>query len=431
MRASIVLGGAVAHADDVAGHRINGLLDVIAADLADLDPSSTDPDQLRRARRHVEVMAAALATSGDVDLIALRDLDKAADSLDEANGAVASDLTASLLALEEALDFFHPAVLTPVLSPGLTKKEAAAIADGVRKFRKRLADARSEIKALADAGESSQATLQTSLGEIDTKIAEAASEIEDNLTTLVAPLKLADISTTIDTQTARLDTAISTHQTQFTEAEAKRASDFDERRKTFLDEHAAALKNQAAAAEAASTLASERAQTLLDDLTQHESEARRLVSRTGSDAMSGGFLSNADAQADEANRWRWIGVGAFIVLIVLGLLTTHLTDPLLFNFEWLAGRLLVAVPLIAVGSYALQQSGMHRRAERENRAKELDFNAVDPYLELIPEPQKSELKAELARKAFFRDQAIPTVGDDSTTVIEKLLDIIKEAVARK
>jgi hypothetical protein len=423
----------VTHADDVAAHRANNLLQTIATDLDALDPAATDADQLRRAHRHVDVMVAALATSSDLDLVSLRDLETAAEHLDLANGAMEADLSATLLELEEALDAFHPAVLTPVLSPGLSKKDAAAIADGVRKFRKRLADAKAEIKALGDAGVARQAALQESLDQIETNIADAASEIEVNLTALVAPLKseLADLSTTIDTQTARLDTAISTHQTQFTEAEAKRASDFDERRKTFLDEHAAALKRQAAAAETASAAASDRANAVLEALTKHEADARRLVSRTGSDAMSGGFLSDADAQAHEANRWRWIGVGAFGLLIVLGLLTTHLTDPLLFNFEWLAGRLLVAVPLLAVGSYALQQSGMHRRAEREARAKELDFNAVDPYLELIQEPQKSELKAELARKAFFREQVAPKTADDSTTVIEKLLDIVKEAVARK
>jgi hypothetical protein len=378
-------------------------------------------------------MVTALATSSDLDLVSLRDLETAAEHLDLANGAMESDLTATLLELEEALDAFHPAVLTPVLSPRLSRRDAAAIAEGVRKFRKRLADATSEIKSLGDAGEARQTALQEAVDELDTKVAEAAKAIEANLTALIAPLsrELTDLSTTIDTQTARLDTAISTHQTQFTEAEAKRASDFDERRKTFLDEHAAALKEQAAAAEAASRVASERAETLLETLTQHESAARRLVSRTGSDAMSGGFLTDADAQADQANLWRWIGVGAFGILIILGLLTTHLTDPLLFNFEWLAGRLLVAVPLIAVGSYALQQSGMHRRAERSTRAKELDFNAVDPYIELIAEPQKSEMKAELARKAFFRDQATPTGETDSTTVIDKLLDIVKEAVARK
>jgi hypothetical protein len=97
----------VAHADEIASHRINGLLDLIAADLASLDSDSTDPDQLRRAGRHVDFMAATLAASADLDLVSLRDLDLAAAKLDVANGAMADDLTATLAALEEALDYFR------------------------------------------------------------------------------------------------------------------------------------------------------------------------------------------------------------------------------------------------------------------------------------------------------------------------------------
>ena len=76
-----------------------------------------------------------------------------------------------------------------------------------------------------------------------------------------------------------------------------------------------------------------------------------------------------DSQKENADIWRWIGVGALFILVVassLILLDTRSTD-IDFSTAWLVARSGFLFSLGIFAGYALRQSGQHRRREEAYR----------------------------------------------------------------
>lgn len=173
-----------------------------------------------------------------------------------------------------------------------------------------------------------------------------------------------------------------------------------------------------------------KAEALIDEMASFHIDARRVLSALGADATSGGFLGQAEAEHKSADRWRWLGVGLIASIAAWGAVTILTTGGSDFTLQWLAGRLLVALPLLGVGLYAIAESGRHREKEWSARRSELDLVALDPFVALLDGDKRNELKFELAKRAFLQGASAvkPGGGED---VVARLLDIVGDAVKRK
>ncbi len=186
--------------------------------------------------------------------------------------------------------------------------------------------------------------------------------------------------------------------------------------------------------ELASTSAEELragAETLLEDMTASRDDARKVLSALGAEAASGGYLGQAESEHKAADRWRWVGIGLFVAIAAWGVFTIVTTGATEFTLQWLTGRLLVALPLLGIGLYALAESGRHRQTEWRARKSELDLTALDPFVALLDDEKRNELKYDLAKRSFLTAPVAGSTADDGNDLVKRLLDIVADAVKRK
>ena len=114
------------------------------------------------------------------------------------------------------------------------------------------------------------------------------------------------------------------------------------------------------------------------------------------------------------------------VLSVLLIYTIqHITGT---EFDWKVAliRVIAFSALLYPATYAAKEAGKHRRMENANRKSELDLASINPFIEILPETKKQEIKEKLVDKFFGNsnfDSEDSKKGDDEFSIsgFEKLI----------
>lgn len=239
----------------------------------------------------------------------------------------------------------------------------------------------------------------------------------------------------IEKQKARLDQSIAEFQKQFSQAEAKRGTDFQtalakvtadaaatitEAERELENEREKQIREFDALREQASKLSDEHLAMLQD----REKKADEIFGAIGSSAFAGQFRQAADEQRTAANRYRFIALALMCGMVGMACLAFYHTlrqttvDWHLFTFR-LATSLVIVVPAL----YAARESAKHRDRERQLRRSHLELASIDAYLALLPEEKRNQLKAELTSKFFGQDE--PLGKDDDSVSGHKILDMLE------
>jgi hypothetical protein len=259
------------------------------------------------------------------------------------------------------------------------------------------------------------------------------SEIEARFAPLQARVDQAE--RTVTQQSARLDTAQTNHQENFSAAEAARSQRFD----TYIAEHDEAAKQAASAA--AQTMDEARsefdrtANEVIESLKAHEQQARDLASAVAAQDVAGGYGKYATDERSAADFWRWAG----IVLGLAGMAWVIYTILPLLNGSTVAGvelsflaRLAGATPAFLLAIYAFRESSKHRNAYHAARELSVQFAALEPFLALLP-PEKRVAVREKMADFLFQAHPGPTArtadGPDEGLIAlaTKALDRIPKA----
>lgn len=308
--------------------------------------------------------------------------------------------------------------------------------DGLREratsFRASVGQLLRHIGAEAEAVKGQVEGLTTTLDEIRSEAGTATSSIQQQALEKVeeASARVVELGATVDAQKARLDAAIATYQQQFSDAEAARAQRFEASAKEQQTNVAAVLATLKDEAEATQAGLAEQAEDALADLRKQAEEAKTLAVALGAIGVSGGHGQYAKEQKTSADFWRWVSVFALVGLVVLAagvLLTLPETG---IQWERFVAKLLISGPLIALAGYAANQSGKHRRAERESRKVDLDLAALELYLALFPPEKRDEIKEQIGLRVFGQPLA-PDAKDGERIGAGQLWDFIKQVVPPK
>jgi hypothetical protein len=237
---------------------------------------------------------------------------------------------------------------------------------------------------------------------------------------------------TAETQTRRLDSAIAAYQTTFQDAEARRQEAHTQALENAREEVAQFVRTNTERFDLEAARLTQAGEATIAAMAVHEEQARRLVSSTASLTVAGGYLNYANGERIVKYLWQGSAALAIAVVAAYGYQSLGHTRPVELNLEWLAGRLLVALPLLGFVVLAVSLANRAARNERASRSVEMDMRALDPYIELLDDDVKRDLKVELAKRAFFRPEAETRAGDVPTVkdVIDKAFDVAKEAVKR-
>lgn len=259
------------------------------------------------------------------------------------------------------------------------------------------------------------------------------SELEENSHGLSEQLDELDVEVTqirnaIDAEQTRISDGLGNVETQFTASQGSRSKAFND----ALDGFSESLRVQLTDAE---TRLSEftkqnkksfeaRANELLEILNklQLDSEEKHLgilntYDLVGRNSQIGGYKENAEKAREAGLNWDRIAFG-FMIFAILVLVGPSIASYLREGYspiDWvqILSRFPISTILLVPAAYAGAQSRRHKRAYDTAKRNQLHIAALDPYLVTLPEETRNRIKAFLAPRFFYSDNA-------ETLDIEKL-----------
>lgn len=169
--------------------------------------------------------------------------------------------------------------------------------------------------------------------------------------------------------------------------------------------------------------------SLVEQIETKRQEAARIVQVVGNIGVTGNYQQIANAEAKDANFWRWATVLFFGSGISLAGMTFYKfwheplsTESLLS----VAIRLLYAVAITAPAWYTARESARHRSNSDRARQTELELASIGPFIELMPEEKKVEIREALT-KSYFGRQVEPHMVN-SPVDVGGIKDLVIETI---
>lgn len=168
----------------------------------------------------------------------------------------------------------------------------------------------------------------------------------------------------------------------------------------------------------------------LEKLKIKETEASNLLNVIGNIGVTGNYQKVANAHQYSANLFRYISFGIMIVLSIL--LICAIWDIKSESFDWHRAiiRILVSTIFIYPAAYAAKESAKHRKLENYNRKAELELASINPFIELLSDQKKQEIKEKLVDKFFgnsrdlIEDHSINKSEEISPNMLEQIVKLI-------
>ncbi len=267
-----------------------------------------------------------------------------------------------------------------------------------------------------------------------TKLQIELKELAESLN--VKQQELAKLEKLIETRKNETDTQISQWQSQFSESQERRNTEYANWSKKTNEEAEEELKNILEKSNNELTKHQksfeEKITKIIDDSNEKHQAILELYELTAGDSVGAGYIKNADTEMKDANKWRWISIG-FIIITVAWLMIVF------FNSEgepnWI--KVLSAFSLTGVmlygAAYASQQSTKHRNNEKRARWFALEVKAFDPFISSLKEEEQHELKKQLSERLFGQNEhnnlkdskvidehAYKTIIDGISNIISKI-----------
>ena len=172
---------------------------------------------------------------------------------------------------------------------------------------------------------------------------------------------------------------------------------------------------------------------LILQLEGHVEEARKLVQIVGNDTVTGNYQNIAKAEGKTADLWRI----ATLLFFGLGLFVAALTfykfwgETLNADNAWaVVIRLLYAIAITTPAWYTARESARHRTNSDRARQTELELASIGPFIELLPEEKKIEIREKMTSLYFGKGVEAHTVTDPTETIKSLgtlAVDLIKAA----
>lgn len=164
-------------------------------------------------------------------------------------------------------------------------------------------------------------------------------------------------------------------------------------------------------------------------------EAKKIVNVVGNVGVTGNFQQIANEHKKTADAWRIVAIG--FMSILSGLLIYTIWDISHGQtFDWIKSliRIGAAAALSYPATYASRESSKHRNLEFFNRRNELELASIEPFIELLSDDKKQDIKEKLVEKYFGKNN-LPNersdVEDDvPVSVVEKIIQSILPIVKK-
>jgi hypothetical protein len=282
------------------------------------------------------------------------------------------------------------------LGPALQAGDAGQLAEFVNQATQAARDAIQQLVTQRDA----LILRQTAL----------TQQIQDSQT------RLESLTESVAKQKAEAASVIAVVQQMYAEKETERTAAFT----TMLQE----LKVNFATLQADS----ERTQSeRLEALQTSQEQAAQIVQVVGNIGITGNYQKIANAEGGQANIWRWITIAFFGAGIAIAGATfwKFWSEPFSPETAWsVLIRLMYAIAITAPAWYTAKESARHRSNADRTKQTELELASLGPFIELMPDEKKHQIREELTMRYFGNQSREHTV--ESPISIQKLGDVAIE-----
>lgn len=159
------------------------------------------------------------------------------------------------------------------------------------------------------------------------------------------------------------------------------------------------------------------AEKAIDALNKYKADAARIVEVVGDIGVTGNYQNIANKESDAADKWRVITISLFACGIIMAVATFYkfYHEPVTpTNTLAIAVRLLYALAIAAPAFYTARESARHRTNADRARQTELELASLGPFIELMKDEDKEEIRKSLISTYFGRPvdaHVIKTVFD--------------------
>lgn len=171
-------------------------------------------------------------------------------------------------------------------------------------------------------------------------------------------------------------------------------------------------------------------EALIAALEDQRAKAARIVQVVGNIGVTGNYQQIANAEATQANFWRWATVVVFAAGVTVAVATfiKFWNQPFSVENIWsVVIRLLYALAITAPAWYTARESARHRTNSDRARQTELELASIGPFIELMPEEKKIEIREHLTKLYFGRqvDAHEVKIPFDATVMKDLAVELAK------
>jgi len=269
------------------------------------------------------------------------------------------------------------------------------------------------VEVVNQATEAARAAIQHLLAQRD---ALKASQADLAQQVLDSQSRLESLTESVAKQKAEAISVVAVVKQMYAEKEAERSATFT----TMLQD----LKADFAQLQADSKKTqSER----LDSLRTSQEQAAQIVQVVGNTGITGNYQKIANAEGKQANSWRWITIAFFGAGITIAGATfwKFWHEPFSPENAWsVLIRLTYAIAITAPAWYTAKESARHRSSADRARQTELELASLGPFIELMPDDKKHQIREDLTKR-YFGNQAHDHTAEPPIN-LQKLSDVAVE-----
>lgn len=248
--------------------------------------------------------------------------------------------------------------------------------------------------------------------------------------------ELERVNTVLKQKELEIKNLNTSFQSNYDTIKTSATSNYEQDRRTFRAEFETSKKALSEEIDKLKTEINTGTDQIIKDLKTKLEEAKKIVGVVSDKAVTGNYQNVANSHKKTADVFRIIAI-----LLMIGLssiLIYTIWDISGDNYDWTKSliRILAAAALSYPATYAARESTKHRKLEILNRKSELELTAINPFIELLPEPKKQAIKEKLVEKYFGNSGNLMSDLDDKKEedvsissierIIKTLLPIIKK-----
>lgn len=230
------------------------------------------------------------------------------------------------------------------------------------------------------------------------KLAKEISDFQEELKK--KNTKIEELTEQLKAKENQIQNLNSTFQTNFNNIQSQHNQEFKTSKETFRAEFNTVKKDFEEEIESIKSTIDSDTTMLVENLETKLEEAKRLVNVIGNVGVTGNYQNIANEHKRTANIWRVLAI--IFMVILSGLLVYTIWDVSSANYDWIKSiiRIIAAAALSYPATYAAKESSKHRRLENLNRKLELELASLTPFIEMLPEDKKRDIKVNLVEKYF-------------------------------